>query len=92
MIVFFSYSTPGKTFLHEIEVATGTTVEQLLDLKKIKKLTSIISPRFKVGVNSEILDGEFKPIPKKYRLKEGERVEIYRELTQDPKERRRKNI
>ena len=41
-----------------------------------------------LAVNSEILDGVFKPYPHKYRLKEGERVELLRPLTQDPKERR----
>ena len=44
------------------------------------------------AVNSELLDGNFKPLPHKYRLKEGERVELLRPLTQDPKERRIKKI
>jgi len=39
-----------------------------------------------------LLDGNFKAMPHKYRLKEGERVEIYRPLEQNPKERRLKKV
>ena len=45
-----------------------------------------------MAVNSELLDGNFKPLPNKYRLKEGERVELLRPLHQDPKERRLKKV
>jgi putative ubiquitin-RnfH superfamily antitoxin RatB of RatAB toxin-antitoxin module len=36
------------------------------------------------------LDGKFFPVPKKYRLQEGERVEIYNALKVDPKDNRKK--
>ena len=47
---------------------------------------------YKLAVNSEILDGNFKPLPHKYRLREGERVEVLRPLVQDPKSRRLKKV
>ena len=43
-----------------------------------------IRDSYKIGVNGEILDGKFFPVPKKYRLQEGERVEIYNALKVDP--------
>ena len=92
MKVFFSYSDSKETYLYELEVASGTTAYQLLEVDLVKKLSSAFPKDYKIGVNSELLDGEFRPTPEKYRLKEGERVEIYRFLKQDPKERRRKNI
>ena len=48
-----------------------------------------VSHEIVIGVNGEILDGTFKPTPERYRLTEGQRVEVYRPLHQDPKERRR---
>lgn len=92
MKVFFSFSDSKETYLYELEVASGTTASQLLEVDLVKELSSEFPKDYKIGVNSELLDGEFRPTPEKYRLKEGERVEIYRMLNQDPKERRRKNV
>ena len=58
------------------------------DIATIKEIISKINHSFKIGVDGEILDGKFNPKPEQYRLKEGERIEIYRDLTQDPKDRR----
>ena len=82
----------GQHINGELEVASGTTASQLLEVDLVKELSSEFPKDYKIGVNSELLDGEFRPTPEKYRLKEGERVEIYRMLNQDPKERRRKNV
>ena len=41
-------------------------------------------------VNGEILEGKFFPVPKKYSIYEGERVEIYNALKVDPKDNRKK--
>jgi putative ubiquitin-RnfH superfamily antitoxin RatB of RatAB toxin-antitoxin module len=43
----------------------------------------------RIGVNSVALDGKYKALPKNYRMSEGERLEVYRPLHQDPKERRK---
>ena len=58
----------------------------------MKTIVANINHELVLGVNGELLDGDFKPLPHKYRLKEGERVEIYRPLQQDPKERRLKKV
>ena len=63
-------------------------VAELVEFEEIKKIISLIDHKYELAVNSEVLDGNFKPLPSKYRLREGERVEILRPLVQDPKERR----
>ena len=90
MKVFFSFSNSKETYLYELEVASGTTASQLLEVDLVKKLSSEFPKDYKIGVNGEILDGKFFPVPKKYRLQEGERVEIYNALKVDPKDNRKK--
>ena len=43
----------------------------------------------RVGINGEELDGKYKAKPINYRMSQGERLEIYKSLFQDPKERRK---
>ena len=89
MKIFFTYQGKDKNkFFLEFEVAHGTNVKEVLMKKECKEIISKINHSFKIGVDGEILDGKFNPIPEQYRLKEGERIEIYRDLTQDPKDRR----
>jgi predicted DNA-binding antitoxin AbrB/MazE fold protein len=45
-------------------------------LIRLTKIISNLDHDLIIAVNSELLDGNFKPLPQKYRLKEGERVEI----------------
>ena len=66
----FSYSDSKETYLYELEVASGTTASQLLEVDLVKELSSEFPKDYKIGVNSELLDGEFRPTPEKYRLKE----------------------
>jgi putative ubiquitin-RnfH superfamily antitoxin RatB of RatAB toxin-antitoxin module len=63
-----------------------------MEFEEVQNVTKDINHDIVIAVNSELLDGNFKPLPHKYRLREGERVEILRPLTQDPKERRLKKI
>jgi len=35
------------------------------------------------------LDGKYKALPQNYRMSDGERLEVYKPLKQDPKERRK---
>ena len=70
----------------------GLTVSELMEFKEVQNVTKNINHDIVIAVNSELLDGNFKPLPHKYRLREGERVEILRPLNQDPKERRLKKI
>jgi putative ubiquitin-RnfH superfamily antitoxin RatB of RatAB toxin-antitoxin module len=50
---------------------------------------NVAEKEFNIGVNSIELDGKYKALPQNYRMSDGERLEIYRSLYQDPKERRK---
>ena len=89
MKIFFTYQGEENKFFFSLDVSESSTVGEILELPKIKNVLDSITHKIIIGVNGEILDGIFKPIPERYRLSEGQRVEIYRPLNQDPKERRR---
>ncbi len=90
MKIFFSYSENNKTQLKSFELAEGSTVDELLKIDDVRQVIESQNEDYKIGVNGEILDGKFFPVPKKYRLQEGERVEIYNALKVDPKDNRKK--
>ena len=90
MKIFFSYSENGRTHLKSFELAEGSTVDELLKIDDVRQVIESQNEDYKIGVNGEILDGKFFPVPKKYRLQEGERVEIYNALKVDPKDNRKK--
>ena len=88
MKIFFTYQGTEKRYFFDLDVSSSLTVSELLEFKEIKNILTSIDHEIYIAVNSELLDGNFKPLPLKYRLKEGERVEILRNLKQDPKQRR----
>ena len=88
MKVFFSYQGLKDQHFLSFDVSSSLTVAELVEFEEIKKIISLIDHKYELAVNSEVLDGNFKPLPSKDRLREGERVEILRPLVQDPKERR----
>ena len=88
MKVFFAYQGKQDKHFLEFNVSSSLTVSEFIDFKSIRNIISSVEHEIILAVNSEILDGIFKPYPHKYRLKEGERVELLRPLNQDPKERR----
>ena len=90
MKIFFSYSENNRTHLKSLELAEGSTVDELLEIDDVRQVIESQNADYKIGVNGEILDGKFFPVPKKYRLQEGERVEIYNALKVDPKDNRKK--
>jgi len=92
MKVYFTYIGIDNKIFFELEVSSSLTVSELMEFEEIQNVTKDINHDIVIAVNSELLDGNFKPLPNKYRLREGERVEILRPLTQDPKERRLKKI
>lgn len=92
MKVFFTYQGVEESFFYQYNVSSSLTVEELLQFSQIKEIISKLDHEIVIAVNSELLDGNFKPLPHKYRLKEGERVELLRPLSQDPKERRLKKV
>ena len=90
MKIFFSYSENSRTHLKSFVLAEGSTVDELLKIDDVRQVIESQNEDYKIGVNGEILDGKFFPVPKKYRLQEGERVEIYNALKVDPKDNRKK--
>ncbi len=92
MKVYFSYQGIKDKYFLELEVSSSITVSELMEFMEVKTIVTNIDHDLVLGVNGELLDGNFKPLPHKYRLKEGERVEIYRPLQQNPKERRLKKV
>ena len=92
MKVFFTYQSEEDKYFYSFNVSSSLTVEELLQFKKIQDVIDKLNHKLTIAVNGELLDGNFKPKPNKYRLKEGERVELLRPLRQDPKERRLKKI
>ena len=92
MRVYFSYQGKKDKYFLDLDVSSSITVSELMEFMEVKTIVANINHELVLGVNGELLDGDFKPLPHKYRLKEGERVEIYRPLQQDPKERRLKKV
>jgi len=90
MKIFSSYTENNRTHLKSFELAEGSTVDELLKIDDVRQVIESQNEDYKIGVNGEILDGKFFPVPKKYRLQEGERVEIYNALKVDPKDNRKK--
>ena len=92
MRVFFAYQGVDKKYFYKFDVSSSITVAELIKFEAINEIISVLDHDLIIAVNGELLDGNFKPLPQKYRLKEGERVELLRPLHQDPKERRLKKI
>lgn len=92
MKVFFTYQGVNKKYFYEFDVSSSITVSELIGYDEIKQIIANLDHDLIIAVNSELLDGNFKALPNKYRLKEGERVELLRPLNQDPKQRRLNKI
>ena len=88
----FTYQGRDEKHFYELDVSSSLTVAELIKYDEINQIISNLDHEVVIAVNSELLDGNFKPLPNKYRLKEGERVELLRPLHQDPKERRLKKV
>lgn len=83
IIVEVAYATPHEQRIVEIEVERGITIERAIDQSGIIALFPEINlSKQKVGVF-----GKHKKLDDV--LSDGDRVEIYRPLTIDPKEARR---
>jgi len=80
------YATPEKQWLIEQSVARGTNALELVALSGIRgecdALAKLDDADLELGVYGQ-------KVTQDYLLEEGDRVEIYRPLTADPKEVRR---
>jgi putative ubiquitin-RnfH superfamily antitoxin RatB of RatAB toxin-antitoxin module len=90
MKIYVSTQHDTQISFLELDVSESITAREVLNLSVVKKLYQGQVDFLKVGVNGEELDGKYKALPMNYRMSHGERLEIYKPLFQDPKERRKK--
>ncbi|MDA8543683.1 RnfH family protein [Gammaproteobacteria bacterium] len=90
MKIYVSTQHDAQISFLELDVSESITASEVLNLSAVKKLYQGQVGFLKVGVNGEELDGKYKALPMNYRMSHGERLEIYKPLFQDPKERRKK--
>jgi putative ubiquitin-RnfH superfamily antitoxin RatB of RatAB toxin-antitoxin module len=89
MKIYFSLLGLQGIAFQELDVSESITAQEVLELPKIKELLDDEAFELKIGVNSVPLDGKYKALPQNYRMSDGERLEVYKPLNQDPKERRK---
>ena len=85
MKIYFSFQGLQGLAFKELDVSESITAQEVLELPKIKALLDHATFDFKIGVNSVALDGKYKALPQNYRMSDGERLEVYKPLSQDPK-------
>ena len=90
MKIYVSTQHDAQISFLELDVSESITASEVLNLSAVKKLYQGQVGFLKVGVNGEELDGKYRALPMNYRMSHGERLEIYKPLFQDPKERRKK--
>ena len=89
MKIYFSLIGLQGIAFKELDVSESITAQEVLEIPKIKELLDDTAFEFTIGVNSVALDGKYKALPQNYRMSDGERLEVYKPLNQDPKERRK---
>ena len=89
MKIYISIQTENNPQFLEIDVSESITAREVLELSEVKKLYKQEIDLLRVGINGEELDGKYKARPINYRMSHGERLEIYKPLFQDPKQRRK---
>ena len=70
MKVFFTYQGIDEKHFYEFDVSSSLTVAELIKYDEINQIISNLDHEVVIAVNSELLDGNFKPLPNKYRLKD----------------------
>lgn len=86
-----AYALPERQKIIEVLVEPGTTAYSAVLRSKISDYFPDLNvEEAKMGIFGQALGNKGLPPPKEYRLQPGDRVEIYRPLTSDPKEVRRK--
>ncbi|MHB1948366.1 MAG: RnfH family protein [Gammaproteobacteria bacterium] len=84
IFIEIAYARPDQQKILSVEVKEGATIEEAIDRSGILEIFPEIDlTKQKVGIFSQI-----KKLTD--RVKEGDRIEIYRPLLIDPKEARRK--
>ena len=79
-----AYALAEMQYLFAEQVEEGTTVEQALENSKLlKEVPGIVID--KVGIFGKLVNQDTV-------LREGDRIEVYRPLKADPRDRRRKKV
>lgn len=78
-----AYAEPRRQFLRRIEVPAAATVADAILASGVERECGIDASALGVGVWS-------RPAARDARLRDGDRVELYRPLRVDPKEARRR--
>ena len=73
-----AYAEPARQFLRRVELPEGATVADAIAASGIERDAGIAASEFACGIWS-------KPVALEASLREGDRVELYRPLTADPK-------
>ena len=80
------YATPEQQWLYETTVVRGTSAQELIELSQFMQQAPDLQGKVIEGLNIGVYA---EKVSLDYLLQEGDRVEIYRPLTADPKEVRR---
>lgn len=78
-----AYAEPGRQFLRRIVLPEGSSVDDAIRTSALEADFGIDASNLASGIWSRI-------VPRTTRLNDGDRVELYRPLTADPKEARRR--
>ena len=89
MKIYFSFQGLHELEFRDLDVSESITAQEVLELPGIKELLDTATFELKIGINSVALDGKYKALPQNYRMSDGERLEVFKPLNQDPKERRK---
>ena len=89
MRIYISIQNGADSSFLELDVSESITAKEVLELSEVKKIHKKEIHLLRVGINGEELDGKHKAKPVNHRMSQGERLEIYKPLFQDPKERRK---
>ena len=89
MKIYVSIQGDGSSCFLELDVSESITAKEVLELSQVQNIHKKEIDSLRVGINGEELDGKYKARPTNYRMSAGERLEIYKPLFQDPKERRK---
>lgn len=86
LLVEVAYALPQRQRIISLQVPAGCTAyEAVLRSGIVREFPELDPETADMGIFARNLDGKVLPLPKEYRLKPRDRVEIYRPLLADPK-------
>jgi putative ubiquitin-RnfH superfamily antitoxin RatB of RatAB toxin-antitoxin module len=78
-----AYAEPARQFLRRVELPQGSSVSDAIAASGVERECAIDAALLTLGIWS-------KPVKAETRLRDGDRVELYRVLKADPKDSRRR--